>query len=399
MPPQFDGCYDRSTGAVNVQLNKNDVIDQGSVQCLALMKLAQDFGFNSSRCLPITILRNSVDNSSFVQALFCDQTTIYSLSVTKPPTSMNTISPSLYLLSNLMELQLFNALFGDSVLNPLTKFVNGLPYFTTLNVTGSTDNTLSGPIPLLFQGSFFRTAVLSNNNLSGEIPSLFGDSFQRFDVHDNPLLSGKLPPSIWRSKSGLIPWTQTQRCDFRMTSVCLAPESVFQPSCIRNATFSVPTCDTNGNASYSLPLLPIDTRDPMNSGSPTLSSSDSGEVAKMLQYFAIGVIILVVGIGGFVFCSRKPYRANCNQRSNAITRGNVEDEGLELPAYTPPPPEYLFEPVPSYHVIDEGTAENHAGTSIGTDETQETLPSREQNSTDENQWLVATNNVRGTSRP
>ncbi|KAJ3405451.1 hypothetical protein CcCBS67573_g03433 [Chytriomyces confervae] len=319
---QLDGCYDPN-GNFNSMFTSNlQNVNQSSTQCLALKSLSQRFGFNSieTPCSQTTSFSapsnttnsssalpsgsNSADSSKKVRlfATFCDPNTIVELVIQNPPNTLDYMPTELTNLTNLNMLSLNNAFFGNgtTILTELFDNLQSSKYLRLLSLAGSPENSntssrvLQGQIPELpmglIQNQYFIELHLSRNNFSGYIPSSMSDTFMAISFSYNSFLSGPLTSSNYNtyyitgseptegqpSLNNSIQWTNSIRCGFTNTALCIPPSWPYQPACLRNASAALPTC----NAPPKKDVREIDPIDPMDSvvlgSGPTIIYPNNG---------------------------------------------------------------------------------------------------------------------------
>ncbi|KAI8837112.1 hypothetical protein BJ741DRAFT_603775 [Chytriomyces cf. hyalinus JEL632] len=288
----------------------------------ALKSLSQRFGFssietpcsqttsfgapsnatNSSSILPSG--PNSADSSKKVRlfATFCDPNTIVELVIQNPPNTLDYMPTELTNLTNLNMLSLNNAFYGNgtTILTELFDNLQSSKYLRLLSLAGSPENSntssrvLHGQLPELpmglIQNQYFIELHLSRNNFSGYIPSSMSDTFMAISFSYNSFLSGPLTSSNYNtyyitgseptegqpSLNNSIQWTNSIRCGFTNTGLCIPPSWPYQPACLRNASAALPTC----NAPPKKDVREIDPMDPMDSvllgSGPTIIYPNNG---------------------------------------------------------------------------------------------------------------------------
>ncbi|KAI9348209.1 hypothetical protein BDR26DRAFT_27528 [Obelidium mucronatum] len=249
------------------------------------------------------------------------------------------------------------------------------------NLTGSVENQknnsriMSGEIPEIPRNLKFLQAIfLANNNFSGSIPSSLSDTIGLMYVGfyyfvliyviknnsrtfaNNTFLSGPLPASSIQLKSQTPQWTNTMRCNFNGTGLCVPPNWKYQPACIRTIANSIPTCSNDSLPVSSAPVLGIDPRDP----GPLLlqpfpDSQDNtpafGSFSDVLRYAGISIFFMIVLAGTWIWWRNRMYRDAYNRAlTQEQERQQVEErrrmEEFELPEYTPALPEYHHNATP-----------------------------------------------------
>ncbi|KAJ3389536.1 hypothetical protein HDU84_008647 [Entophlyctis sp. JEL0112] len=327
--PSLTGCFD-STGQVYVLFTDgSEAVDQSSSQCKGFALVASEFGFDANGlvCSQNTTILNPLDPfNSYISALFCNPNTIYSLTVRHPPVVLSSVPSALMTLQNLSSLSMDNAIAGSTVLSPLFAVLNSITYFMSLNLTSSvgvnSSTLLSGSIPELPKhmadpAGYFTFLYVANNNLNGSIPPSLSDSVGILDVSNNVNLTGPLPPSAALPYVNNGEWTQTWRCNFANTTVCVNSSWPYSPGCIRDIHAALPYCGTSV-------LAPIDPTDPLAS---TDNSGAIADTAMILKYVA--AVIEVDNVQAQLGDARGEYELS-----------DVNREVLDLPAYAPPAPDY-----------------------------------------------------------
>ncbi|KAJ3354397.1 hypothetical protein HDU83_005322 [Entophlyctis luteolus] len=241
-----------------------------------------------------------------------------------------------------------NAIAGSTVLSPLFAVLNSITYFMSLNLTSSvgvnSSTLLSGSIPELPKhmadpAGYFTFLYVANNNLNGSIPPSLSDSVGILDVSNNVNLTGPLPPSAALPYVNNGEWTQTWRCNFANTTVCVNSSWPYSPGCIRDIHAALPYCGTSV-------LAPIDPTDPLAS---TDNSGAIADTAMILKYVAAVLVLAVIIVIGFFFfrwrrISRRievdNVQAQLGDASGEYELSDVNREVLDLPAYAPPAPDY-----------------------------------------------------------
>ncbi|KAJ3234204.1 hypothetical protein HDU81_001645 [Chytriomyces hyalinus] len=318
----LDGCYDPNGNFNSMFTSSLQNVNQSSTQCLALKSLSQRFGFSSAEtpCTQSTSFGSpsnatnstsllssgsiSIDSSKKIRlfATFCDPNTIVELVIQNPPNTLDYMPTELTNFTNLNMLSLNNALFGNgtTILTELFENLQSSKYLRLLSLAGSPENSntasrvLQGQIPELpmglIQNQYFNELHLSRNNFSGYIPTSMSDTFMAISFSYNSLLTGPLtssnydtyyitgseptrgPPSVNNS----IQWTNSIRCGFTNTALCIPPSWPYQPACLRNASAALPTCNSPPNKE----VREIDPLDPMDSvilgSGPTIIYPSSG---------------------------------------------------------------------------------------------------------------------------
>ncbi|KAI8614162.1 hypothetical protein BC830DRAFT_1082168 [Chytriomyces sp. MP71] len=235
----LDGCFDRNGVAYSLFVSEDQKIVQQAAQCQAILALADVLGFSDAsgaQCQQMVTIQN-------------------------PPITLDHMPAELKLLSDLGALELNNVFYGDSVrvLSDLFDSLQQSEYLKILNLAGflrhmnNSQRVLTGDIPELSPGLissiYFAELWLSGNNFTGGIPSSMADTFMTFSVADNPHLSGPIPTSNFslpsHSTNVSIEWTNTVRCSFERTQLCIPASWKYQPACQRNASQALPVCGSN----------------------------------------------------------------------------------------------------------------------------------------------------------
>ncbi|KAJ3029799.1 UNVERIFIED_CONTAM: hypothetical protein HDU68_011026, partial [Siphonaria sp. JEL0065] len=209
------------------------------------------------------------------------------------------------------------------------------------NLTGSpthqtnASKVLNGTIPefpsTLISSSpntkFFMQLLLANNNLIGPIPKSLGDTIPVLSLTNNSFLTGPLPSRF--SSSTQEPWTQSWRCAFTNTSLCIPYAWTTQPSCLRDSIQSLPTC----GSSVEPEKKPIASVDPYLS-SKSVEHNNYVGVFQLIGFMFGGSFLVFLGMGVYMHFVRRSF--------GGMDGGDVElsttmvDEEYTLPAYSPP---------------------------------------------------------------
>ncbi|KAI8614164.1 hypothetical protein BC830DRAFT_1128779 [Chytriomyces sp. MP71] len=341
----LSGCYD-SSGSVYDVIGSGSV-DQNSAQCKAILALASAFGFsvtNSTTCAKTTLLSAPASNSQF-SALFCDTGSVYNVTVRNPPIPIAALPSALTALSDLAVLEMHNALFGATVMAPLISFLTTPKYLQILDLSGSVElannasRVLSGTIPdfssgLISRSGFLASVLLQNNNFSGPLTQTLADTMARLSLENNTHLTMPLPTPYFSGDR----WTQTKRCSFANTSICLpSGRYELQPACLQGNVSLLPSCDSG----------PAPQRDPIDPLAAASTSNWYGGNTYQIISTVLCLILLVCLIALYGWHQRRMRR----QLEQHFSGGRHNESGMELAAAGAAARqrrETDFEPLPEY---------------------------------------------------